>query len=53
MLLAAVAALGTAHAANAPAPGVNDTCLMCHGDNSKTHFCDDCHHGTTRHRGPA
>ena len=19
---------------------------MCHGDNAKTHFCDDCHHGT-------
>ena len=32
MLLAGVAVLGTAHAANAPAPGVNDTCLMCHGD---------------------
>jgi len=21
-------------------------CVMCHGDNAKTHFCDDCHHGT-------
>lgn len=20
-------------------------CVMCHGDNAKTHFCDDCHHG--------
>ena len=20
-------------------------CVMCHGDNSKTWFCDDCHHG--------
>lgn len=21
-------------------------CVMCHGDNAKTWFCDDCHHGT-------
>jgi nitrate/TMAO reductase-like tetraheme cytochrome c subunit len=21
-------------------------CVMCHGDNATTHFCDDCHHGT-------
>ncbi|NTU72219.1 MAG: hypothetical protein HGB10_10450 [Coriobacteriia bacterium] len=21
-------------------------CVMCHGDNAKTHFCDECHHGT-------
>lgn len=20
-------------------------CVMCHGDNAKTHFCDSCHHG--------
>ncbi|PKQ15431.1 MAG: hypothetical protein CVT67_09425 [Actinobacteria bacterium HGW-Actinobacteria-7] len=20
-------------------------CVQCHGDNSKTHFCDSCHHG--------
>ncbi len=20
-------------------------CVMCHGENEKTHFCDDCHHG--------
>lgn len=20
-------------------------CVMCHGDNKKTHFCDSCHHG--------
>ena len=20
-------------------------CVMCHGDNAKTHFCDKCHHG--------
>jgi len=20
-------------------------CVQCHGDNAKTHFCDDCHHG--------
>jgi len=20
-------------------------CVVCHGDNAKTHFCDDCHHG--------
>jgi len=20
-------------------------CVMCHGDNEKTHFCDECHHG--------
>ena len=21
-------------------------CVMCHGENVKTHFCDECHHGT-------
>ncbi len=21
-------------------------CVMCHGANEKTHFCDDCHHGS-------
>ncbi len=23
-----------------------DKCVMCHGANEETHFCDDCHHGT-------
>jgi len=23
-----------------------EKCVMCHGDNNKTHFCDNCHHGT-------
>jgi hypothetical protein len=23
-----------------------DKCVMCHGKNEVTHFCDDCHHGT-------
>ncbi len=23
-----------------------DKCVMCHGENEKTHFCDSCHHGT-------
>jgi len=21
-------------------------CIQCHGENTQTHFCDDCHHGT-------
>ena len=24
---------------------ITKKCVMCHGDNAKTHFCDDCHHG--------
>jgi hypothetical protein len=24
---------------------ITKKCLMCHGENSKTHFCDKCHHG--------
>ena len=23
-----------------------EKCVMCHGENEKTHFCDECHHGT-------
>lgn len=24
-----------------------EKCLMCHGKNEQTHFCDKCHHGTS------
>lgn len=24
---------------------ITKKCVMCHGENAKTHFCDDCHHG--------
>ncbi len=25
---------------------IPEKCVMCHGVNDKTHFCDECHHGT-------
>lgn len=34
------------HPALSKDPKLAEKCVMCHGKNEETHFCDNCHHGT-------